>query len=155
MWEVSKQWALIHPMMDYACPVWRSAARTHVHKLQVLQTKCLRIATNAPRYVCNRHIHKAVGIPFFADHSRTLTESFDSNLYDADNPLFRQLGRHLCHPRADWSYPRATEDWCSAGQSRLPLKWRPSRLNALSNTSRLQWLRFSVPFLSCKANTRV
>jgi hypothetical protein len=26
---------LIRPMMDYACPIWRSAARSHVRKLQV------------------------------------------------------------------------------------------------------------------------
>jgi hypothetical protein len=26
----------IRPMMDYACPVWRSAARSHIRKLQVL-----------------------------------------------------------------------------------------------------------------------
>jgi hypothetical protein len=38
---------LIRPVMDYACPIWRSAARSHVRKLQVLQSKCLRIATNA------------------------------------------------------------------------------------------------------------
>ena len=29
---------LIRPMMDYACPAWRSAARTHVRRLQVLQS---------------------------------------------------------------------------------------------------------------------
>jgi len=39
---------LIRPMMDYACTVWRSAARTHVRKLQVLQFKCLHLATGAP-----------------------------------------------------------------------------------------------------------
>jgi hypothetical protein len=27
---------LIRPMIDYACPIWRSAARSHVQKLQVL-----------------------------------------------------------------------------------------------------------------------
>ena len=27
---------LIRPMVDYACPAWRSAARTHVRRLQVL-----------------------------------------------------------------------------------------------------------------------
>jgi len=38
---------LICPVMDYVCPSWRSAARTHVRKLQVLQSKCLCIATTA------------------------------------------------------------------------------------------------------------
>jgi hypothetical protein len=78
---------LIRPMVDYTCPIWRSAARRHVRKLQVLQSKCVRIATNAPWYVSNRQIHEDLGIPFFADHIRALTESFDSKLSDAENPL--------------------------------------------------------------------
>jgi hypothetical protein len=77
---------LIRPMMDYACPIWRSAACSHVRKLQLLQSKCLRIATNAPWYVGNREIHEDLGIPFFADHIRALTESFDSKLADAGTP---------------------------------------------------------------------
>ena len=38
---------LIRPLMDYACPAWRSAVRSHVRKLQVLQCKCLRLVTGA------------------------------------------------------------------------------------------------------------
>jgi hypothetical protein len=67
---------VIRPMVDYACPIWRSAARRHVWKLQVLQSKCLPIATNAPWYFGNRQIHEDLGIPFFADHIRALTEEF-------------------------------------------------------------------------------
>jgi hypothetical protein len=88
-------------MMDYACPICRSAARSHVRKLQVLQPKCLRIATDAPWYVSIRQIHEDLGILFFADHLRALTESFDPKLADAGNPFVRQLGRHLCRPTAD------------------------------------------------------
>jgi hypothetical protein len=44
----------IYPVMHYACPIWRSAARSHVRKLQVFQSKCLRIATDALWYVGNR-----------------------------------------------------------------------------------------------------
>jgi hypothetical protein len=39
---------LIRPMMEYACPIWRCAARSYVEQLQALQSKCLRIATGAP-----------------------------------------------------------------------------------------------------------
>jgi hypothetical protein len=42
---------LIRIMTDYACPIWRFAARTHVRNLLVFQSKCLRIATSAPCYV--------------------------------------------------------------------------------------------------------
>ena len=86
---------LIRRMMDYACPAWRSTAPSHVRRLQVLQSKCLRLATGAPWYVSNRQIHEDLVVPFFADHIRDLTESFDSKLADVENPLVRQLGRYL------------------------------------------------------------
>ena len=38
---------LIRPMMDYACPAWRFAARTHVRRLQVLQS-----IVSSPCYWC-------------------------------------------------------------------------------------------------------
>ena len=77
---------LIRPMMDYACPVWRSAARTHVRRIQVLQSKCLRFVTGAPWYISNRQIHDDLGVLLFADHIRALTESFDSKLADVGTP---------------------------------------------------------------------
>jgi hypothetical protein len=49
---------LIRPVMDYVCSTWRSAARTHVWRLQVLKCKCLRLATGASRYVTSRQIHE-------------------------------------------------------------------------------------------------
>jgi hypothetical protein len=45
---------LIRPMMDYACPVWISAARSHIRKLRVVQSKCLRIATGVSWYMSSR-----------------------------------------------------------------------------------------------------
>jgi hypothetical protein len=86
---------LIYPTMDYACPAWRSAARSHVRRLHVLKSKCLRLAAGAPWYVRNRQIHEGLGVPLFADHIRALTERFDSKLADVGNPLVRQLGSYL------------------------------------------------------------
>jgi len=85
---------LIRPMMDYASPAWRSAARSHVRRLQVLQSKCLRLPTGAPWYVSNRQIHEVLGVLLFADHIRALTASFDSKLADVGNPLVWQLDRY-------------------------------------------------------------
>jgi hypothetical protein len=86
---------LIRPIMDYVCLPWSSAARFHVRRLQVLQSKCLRFATGAPSYVRNRQMQEDLGVPLFADHVRALTASFDSKLADVGNPLVRQLGRYL------------------------------------------------------------
>jgi len=138
----------IRPMMDYACPAWRSAARTHVQRLEVLQSKCLRLATGAPWYVSNRQIHEDLGVPLFADHIRALTESFDSKLADVGNPLVRQLGRYLRWPRVDpvaWRESQGRQG--PVGQSRLSpaiakstkrIAFGAERLSAL----RLPWLRF-------------
>jgi hypothetical protein len=63
---------LIRPMMNYACPIWRSDVHTHVRMVQVLQSKCLHIATSAPWYICNRQIHEDLGVPFFSDQIRVL-----------------------------------------------------------------------------------
>jgi len=64
--------------MDYVWPAWRSAARFHVGRLQVLQPKCLRLDTGVPWYVSNRQIHKDLCVLLFADNIRALTTSFDS-----------------------------------------------------------------------------
>jgi hypothetical protein len=110
---------LICPMMDYACPVWRSSARSHVRRLQVLQSKCLRLVTGAPWYVSNSQIHEDLGVPLFANHISALTASFDSKLADVKNPLVRQLDRYLRLPRVD-PIPLGVRQWRQkpAGQSR-------------------------------------
>jgi len=68
---------LTRPLMEFACPAWRSAARSHVQRLRVLQSKCLRLATGAPWNVSNREIHEDLGVPLFVDNTRALTESFE------------------------------------------------------------------------------
>jgi len=50
--------------------------RSRFRKLQVLQSKCLRIATNAPWYICNKQNHGDPRVPFFTYHIRF--EGFDS-----------------------------------------------------------------------------
>jgi len=86
---------LIRPTMNYECPAWRSAARSHVRRLQVLQAKCLRLVTSVPWYVSNKQIHEDLRVPLFADHIRTLSASFNSKSADVENLLVRQLGRYL------------------------------------------------------------
>jgi len=68
---------LIRPIMDYAFPAWKSATHSHVRRIQVLKSICLRPATHAPWYVSNRQMHEDLGVSLFADHIRTLTEIFD------------------------------------------------------------------------------
>ena len=61
----------------------------------MIQSKCLLAATGVAWYISIRQIREDLGVPFFADHITSLTESFDSKLADTGNPLVRQLGRYL------------------------------------------------------------
>jgi hypothetical protein len=85
---------LIRPMMDYACPVWGSAAPSHIKKLKALQYKYLQTATNAPWYSGNTQIHDDMGSPLLL-RPHQISERFDSKLADVGKSLFARLGRHL------------------------------------------------------------
>jgi hypothetical protein len=89
---LSKQ--LLRPIIDHACPSWRSVACTHVRRLKVLKSKCLRLVTGDLWYLSNRQIHEDLGVLLFANHIRAMTASFDSKLADVGNPLVRQLCRY-------------------------------------------------------------
>ena len=77
----------IRPMMDYACPVWRHAADSHLRRLQHVQFKCLPIIAGAPCYVSNLQLHEDLEIPCIDEHIRKPS--------GAENLLVRQLGRYL------------------------------------------------------------
>jgi hypothetical protein len=74
--------------MDYACPTLWSSARIHVRRLQVLQSKCLRLATFASWYESNRQIQGDLGVPLFANHIRSLTASFAQSYLKWRNPYY-------------------------------------------------------------------
>ena len=92
---------LIRSMMDYTCPAPSFAARSRDRRLHVLKSKSFRLTLDAPLYVCNRQIHEDLSVPLFADHTRALTEGFDTNIVDLGNTLVRQLGRYLSSTRFD------------------------------------------------------
>jgi hypothetical protein len=77
---------LVCPMMEYACPVGRSVARSRIRKLQALQFKRLRIAASEPWYIANKQIHDYLEVPFLTGHIRSLTQRFDCMLADVGNP---------------------------------------------------------------------
>ena len=85
----------IQPMMDYACRAWISSASTHVRGLDLLQSKCLRLAYGVPWYVSNRQIHEDHCVSLFTDLVRALTASFESRLAEVGNCQVLQLGRYL------------------------------------------------------------
>jgi hypothetical protein len=120
----------------------------------VVQSKCLRIATNTPRYVRIMQIHQDLGIPFFAVHIKAMTGSSDSNLADAGNPSARQVGRPLCRPRADPCPPgnrgEPTLRRSAEAVPQMTAKSAQPVSNCLAALTEV-----SVLFISCTSNARV
>jgi hypothetical protein len=121
----------------------------------MLQSRWIRIATGAPWYVGKRQLHEDLGVPFFADHIRALTESFDSKLADAGNSLVRQVGKDLRWPRVDLSHPKRKPRMMMANRpveaarktvARSTKRIVPSIF--LLGTFRLPWLSVSRHFFS-------
>jgi hypothetical protein len=50
---------------------------------------------HASWYNGNRQIHDDLGVPYYTEHIRSLTESIGSKVVDVGKSLFTQLGRHL------------------------------------------------------------
>jgi hypothetical protein len=78
---------LIRPKMDYACPVWRHAANSHMKRLQHVQSKCLRINAGALWYVSNLQLHEDLDVPYIVELIRNLAQSFNSKIPGAENLL--------------------------------------------------------------------
>lgn len=47
----------IRPIMLYACPVWKNAAKTHLNKLQIIQNKNLKIIYGLHRLYSTEQLH--------------------------------------------------------------------------------------------------
>lgn len=54
--------SIIRPIITYACPIWGTASKTLVNKVQVLQNKILRISCNTPWFVRNSKLHEELGV---------------------------------------------------------------------------------------------
>lgn len=80
---------VIRPLMLYACPVWINAAKTNIHKLQVIQNKFLRTITNAPWFITNKQLHKEIQIKPIIHHITKLSHNFYNNL-----PSITQLSQY-------------------------------------------------------------
>jgi hypothetical protein len=111
---------LMRPMMEYACPFWRSAARSHTRKRQFLQSNCLCIATTAPWYTCNGQILDDLGVSSLP----TTADLSDFWLSWCGEPL-SYAARQISTLTERWAVPL---EWDRYRQLVLVIrKWRPLR----------------------------
>ena len=89
--------SLILPILTYACPVWLGTSNTNIKRIQTLQNKVLRMATNAPWFVRNQQIHHELGVDPFAVHVEELTRRHHERLPQSSGATFYNLGCPTAH----------------------------------------------------------
>jgi hypothetical protein len=78
--------------MTYACPAWKSAAVTHVMKLQRLQKKVLRLISGLPRRTPIRYMHTEIQIPYVYDFITKICRKQAEVIQNHDNENVHRIG---------------------------------------------------------------
>jgi hypothetical protein len=85
--------ALSKSVTIYASTAWRSAADTHLMKLQRLQNKVLRTTGNLPRRTPVRDLYMAFKIPCVYKYITKLGRQQTDVIQNHDNENFRIIGQ--------------------------------------------------------------
>ena len=86
--------SIIRPAITYGCEIWGSCTKTRLNRIQVLQNKILRTATNAPWFVRNNQIHNDLGIPYISEFIKSKAEDFYARIQNCENNLVANLGNY-------------------------------------------------------------
>ena len=85
---------LLRPIITYACPVWRQAAKIHIKKLQIFQNKVLRLITNSPRFTPIRILNREANTELIQEFMDTAATKFYDSTRNHNNPLVAGLGNY-------------------------------------------------------------
>lgn len=76
----------------YACPVWGSAAKCHLKRLQIIQNKCLKMINNKhwryPTYL----LHQETGYEMIKNCITRITNKFVEKTENSSYHLIRESG---------------------------------------------------------------
>lgn len=81
---------IIRPILLYAAPIWRTAAKTNLIPLQRFQNKWLRLILNKDRYTKIIDLHTEANTEYIGDYIKENAQKF-YNTQLRDNPLLANI----------------------------------------------------------------
>jgi hypothetical protein len=85
---------VIRSILTYAAPVWSNTSSHNYRRLQISQSKRLRVIGHYPRRTPIPHLHAALNIVPIRDFIYHLTNTFFGNCPAHPNPLIRSIGNY-------------------------------------------------------------
>jgi len=82
---------ILRPLLLYAVPVWGNCAKTHIHKIQIFQSKLLRTISNAPWFIRNAALYTDFQLLSITDYIKKLTINFFNHLQSASRATYYNL----------------------------------------------------------------
>jgi hypothetical protein len=70
----------IRPILTYGAPVFSTAAKTHLKKIQTTQNKILKMILNVPWRTRTTRIHQQSKVPYIHEFLTKLTTRFQAKL---------------------------------------------------------------------------
>src|SRR5690349_21767838 len=87
--------AMIRLILTYASPIFSNCAKTHFERLQKIQNKALKMASNSDwLFTRTSTLHLQTGIPLVRDYVDQLDEKFYSRCREHENLLISNLGHY-------------------------------------------------------------
>lgn len=83
--------ATIRPIMSYGCPVWFTAANTHIKTFTTMQNKILKLIFNLHRRTPTAFMERITEICHFNDYVNLLNTKFIENCEISDFELIREI----------------------------------------------------------------
>jgi hypothetical protein len=85
---------IIRSILSYAAPVWSNTSSHNYRRLQVSQSKCLRVIGNYPKRTPIPFLHATLNIPPIREFIYLLTEKFFNICPTHPNPLISSVGNY-------------------------------------------------------------
>jgi hypothetical protein len=84
----------IRSILTYAAPVWSNTSSYNYRRLQISQSKCLRVIGNFPRRTSIPRLHTTLNVKPIRDFIYHLTANFFDRRSAHPNPLVRSTGNY-------------------------------------------------------------
>ena len=85
---------IIRYILSYAAPVWSNISSYNYRRLQVSQSKCLRVIGNYPRHTPILFLHATINIPPIWEFIYLLTDKFFNRCPTHPNPFISSIGNY-------------------------------------------------------------